>query len=93
MNRVRKGDNEMPDQLWFYLDGRPMIKGGPITEAMKKATDGWTYYILNDTVDGVRSWRLTRWRSQVKEDLGVFPHTRGGWADAHQVYVLGLCRC
>ena len=64
----------MPDQLWFYLDGRPMIKGGPITEAMKKATDGWTYYIVDDTVDGMRSWRLTRWRSQVKEDLGVFPH-------------------
>ncbi len=22
--------------------------------------------------------------SQVKEDLGMFPHTRGGWADAYQ---------
>jgi hypothetical protein len=55
----------MPDQLWFYLDGRPMIKGGPITEAMKKATDGWTYYILDDTEDGVSVWRLKRRRSQL----------------------------
>lgn len=75
----------MPDQLWFHLDGRPMSKGlNPPPEAMKKATDGWTYYIHDDTVDGTLVWHLTRCRSHVKEDLGVFPHTRGGWADAYQ---------
>jgi hypothetical protein len=61
-----------------------MIKGEAPCEAMKKATDGWTYYILDDTVDGVLKWHLTRWRSQVKEDLGTFPHTPKGFADAYQ---------
>jgi hypothetical protein len=75
----------MPDQLWFYLDGRPAAKGrGPDMETMKKATDGWTYYVLNDTVDGERVWRLTRCRDQVKEDLGTFPHTNKGWGAAYQ---------
>jgi hypothetical protein len=74
----------MPDQLWFHLDGRPMSKGlNPPPEAMKKATDGWTYYILNDTLDRELRWRLTRWRSQVKGDLGHFPHTSKGWGMAY----------